>query len=154
RSNVWESTSIGVTYQEKRTNRRQRNQPSLITKKDYLLWEKTGLAPGGAYGALDTYEPPPIPDQKKNNYHDTTYIWQPNNAGDGNRRRPLPTMIGENLKSAFDERSIFPKYILDYEAKQKQLFESGVQQPTINLVSTGGNNANSQQLARPTGDAV
>ncbi|CAF5130167.1 unnamed protein product, partial [Rotaria magnacalcarata] len=37
---------------------------------------------------------------------------------------------------------------------QKQLFESGVQQPTINLVSTGGNNANSQQLARPTGDAV
>ncbi|CAF4190305.1 unnamed protein product, partial [Rotaria magnacalcarata] len=82
------------------------------------------------------------------------YIWQPNNAGDGNRRRPLPTMIGENLKSAFDERSIFPKYILDYEAKQKQLFESGVQQPTINLVSTGGNNANSQQLARPTGDAV
>ena len=68
RSNVWESTSIGnevhwtrrevtvrtfivgVSFQEKRTNRRQRNQPSLITKKDYLLWEKTGLAPGGAYG--------------------------------------------------------------------------------------------------------
>ncbi|CAF3375574.1 unnamed protein product [Rotaria socialis] len=154
RSNVWESTSIGVTFQEKRTNRRQRNQPSLITKKDFLLWEKTGLAPGGAYGALDTYEPPPIPDQKKSNYHDTTYIWQANNAGEGNRRRPLPTMIGENLKSAFDERSIFPKYILDYEAKQKQLFESGVQQPTINMVPTGGNNANSQQLARSTGDAV
>ncbi|CAF4177200.1 unnamed protein product [Rotaria socialis] len=59
-----------------------------------------------------------------------------------------------DLKSAFDERSIFPKYILDYEAKQKQLFESGVQQPTINMVPTGGNNANSQQLARSTGDAV
>ena len=29
-----------------------------------------------------------------------------------------------DLKSAFDERSIFPKYILDYEAKQRQLFES------------------------------
>jgi hypothetical protein len=70
RSNVWESTSIGnsihsifykfcclfisgVSFQEKRTNRRQRNQPSLITKKDYLLWEKTGLAPGGAYGVSE-----------------------------------------------------------------------------------------------------
>jgi hypothetical protein len=40
----------GVSYQEKRTNRRQRNQPTLITKKDYVQWEKTGLAPGGAYG--------------------------------------------------------------------------------------------------------
>lgn len=70
RSNVWESTSIGkivtvvknivqsldfhsvsgTSFQEKRTNRRQRNQPTLITKKDYLMWEKTGIAPGGAYG--------------------------------------------------------------------------------------------------------
>lgn len=76
RSNVWESTSIGnevpmperretvwrlivgVSFQEKRTNRRQRNQPSLITKKDFLLWEKTGLAPGGAYGVR--WDPFPV----------------------------------------------------------------------------------------------
>jgi hypothetical protein len=45
----------GVSYQEKRTNRRQRNQPSLITKKDYILWEKTGLAPGGAYGVSEVF---------------------------------------------------------------------------------------------------
>ncbi len=45
----------GVSYQEKRTNRRQRNQPSLITKKDYILWEKTGLAPGGAYGVSELF---------------------------------------------------------------------------------------------------
>jgi hypothetical protein len=72
RSNVWDSTSIGnedliyitnifnmfisgVSYQEKRINRRQRNQPSLITKKDYILWEKTGLAPGGAYGVREYF---------------------------------------------------------------------------------------------------
>lgn len=50
RKSLFECLFLGVSYQEKRTNRRQRNQPSLITKKDYLLWEKTGLAPGGAFG--------------------------------------------------------------------------------------------------------
>ena len=45
----------GVGFQEKRTNRRQRNQPTLITTKDYLLWEKTGLAPGGAYGVSESH---------------------------------------------------------------------------------------------------
>ncbi|CAF0908493.1 unnamed protein product [Rotaria sordida] len=154
RSNVWESTSIGVMYQEKRTNRRQRNQPSLITKKDYLLWEKTGLAPGGAYGALDTFELPTIPDQKKTAYLDTTYLWQANNLGDNIRRRPLPSMIGENLKSAFDERSIFPKYILDYEAKQKQLFEAGNQQQATNMAPISGINFNSQTSVRQTVDAA
>jgi hypothetical protein len=41
-----------------------------------------------------------------------------------------------DLKSAFDERSIFPKYILDYEAKQRQVFETtnqggGTNQPNM-----------------------
>ena len=133
RSNVWESTSIGksidwfglvwkffltgVSFQEKRTNRRQRNQPSLITKKDYVLWEKTGLAPGGAYGvsqsflpidfsdhlvlyskALDTFDPPPIPDNKKSAYLDTAYLWHSATLGDGARRRPPPSMIGESKR--------------------------------------------------------
>jgi hypothetical protein len=40
-----------------------------------------------------------------------------------------------DLKSAFDERSIFPKYILNYEAKQRQVFETtnqgGTNQPNM-----------------------
>jgi hypothetical protein len=44
-----------------------------------------------------------------------------------------------DLKSAFDERSIFPKYILDYEAKQRQLFEAAnpqqQQQTSVSIVN-------------------
>ncbi len=46
------------------------------------------------------------------------------------------------MKSAFDERSIFPKYILDYETKQRQLFEtnqqSGTNVPSYNRQTTEG----------------
>lgn len=51
-----------------------------------------------------------------------------------------------DLKSAFDERSIFPKYILDYETKQRQLFET-TNQPS-------GTNATSQPNNRQTTDLV
>ncbi len=57
-----------------------------------------------------------------------------------------------DLKSAFDERSIFPKYILDYEAKQRQLFESPNQQQTT--VGPNGVNSNLQPHARQTTDAL
>jgi hypothetical protein len=57
-----------------------------------------------------------------------------------------------DLKSAFDERSIFPKYILDYEAKQRQLFESP-NQPQTTLTAAGGSNPNSQPHTRQPTEA-
>ncbi len=120
--------------------------------------------------ALDTYEPPTIPDQKRSLF-DTTYIWHATALGDNGRRRAAPAMIGESknesiqlntihncwsldLKSAFDERSIFPKYILDYEAKQRQLFESANQpQTTLTAGGAGGNNPNSQPHTRQPTEA-
>ncbi len=59
-----------------------------------------------------------------------------------------------DLKSAFDERSIFPKYILDYEIKQRQLFELTNQQQTPQTTSTNVANANSQLHMRQAADAV
>ncbi|CAF0951963.1 unnamed protein product [Adineta steineri] len=154
RPNVWESTSIGVSYQEKRTNRRQRNQPTLITTKDYVLWEKTGLAPGGAYGSLETYEPPVIPEQKKTVHSNPNSAWRLNNTADDNRRRPVATTIGGNLKSAFDERSIFPKYILDYENKQRQLFELTNQSQPSNTISSPTANTNPPVHMRQAADTL
>ena len=46
--------------------------------------------------ALDTYEPPTIPDQKRLGGFDTTYIWHAAMIGDQARRRPPPSMIGES----------------------------------------------------------
>jgi hypothetical protein len=60
-----------------------------------------------------------------------------------------------DLKSAFDERSIFPKYILDYETKQRQLFESSnpQQTTTTTATTTGGLNPNSQPHTRQPTEA-
>jgi hypothetical protein len=41
-----------------------------------------------------------------------------------------------DLKSTFDERSIFPKYILDYEMKQRQVFDLSTQQQHPNTNNT------------------
>jgi hypothetical protein len=48
--------------------------------------------------ALDTYDPPAVPDQKKSAYLDTAYMWHSSNLGDSNRRRAPPSMIGESKK--------------------------------------------------------
>ncbi|CAF0779903.1 unnamed protein product [Adineta ricciae] len=154
RSNVWESTSIGMSFQEKRTNRRQRNQPTLITTKDYLLWEKTGLAPGGAFGSLDTYDPPVVPEQKKTPQSTLNAAWQASHFGENPRRRLVPNTIGSSLKSAFDERSLFPKFILDYEAKQRHLYELTTQAQPLTVPSTTPSNVNAPTHMRQTADAI
>lgn len=122
--------------------------------------------------SLDTYEPPVIPEQKKSPYSNPNAAW--NNLSDTTRRRPVPTTIGgsnayffklilikysffyKDLKSAFDERSIFPKYILDYETKQQQLFEltNRQQQQPPNTTSTTGVHPSSQPHMRQTVDAL
>ncbi len=51
--------------------------------------------------ALDTSEPPTIPDNKKTVYLDTNYLWHSHNLGDANRRRAPPSMIGESRKLLF-----------------------------------------------------
>lgn len=65
--------------------------------------------------------------------------------------------LPSDLKSAFDERSIFPKYILDYETKQRQAFElSHAQQAaTLNTSLTAmPSNPNSQMNIRQTVDTL
>lgn len=62
-----------------------------------------------------------------------------------------------DLKSTFDERSLFPKYILDYEAKQKQVFEALTQRDqAINshATNTQGANVSFQFQSRTAGDNI
>lgn len=61
------------------------------------------------------------------------------------------------MKSAFDERSIFPKYILDYEAKQRQVFELSNAQQTATLptsLTAISSNPNSQMNIRQAADTL
>ncbi len=63
----------------------------LISLKFVLLFEK----------ALDTFEPPTIPDNKRAVYLDTAYLWHSTALGDNARRRAPPLMIGESKDYSF-----------------------------------------------------
>ncbi len=52
RYNPWSKTILGKTYQELRTNKRERKQPGLIQSEEFIAWDKTGQAPGGIYGVI------------------------------------------------------------------------------------------------------
>ncbi|CAF1549505.1 unnamed protein product, partial [Adineta steineri] len=55
---------------------------------------------------------------------------------------------------AFDERSIFPKYILDYENKQRQLFELTNQSQPSNTISSPTANTNPPVHMRQAADTL
>lgn len=40
----------GKSYQECRVKKRERRQPGTINSEEYMIWDKTGQAPGGLYG--------------------------------------------------------------------------------------------------------
>jgi len=45
---------------------------------------------------LDTFDPPPVPDNKKTAYLETAYLWHSTSLGDNSRRRRAPPTIGES----------------------------------------------------------
>jgi hypothetical protein len=55
RYNPWSKTILGKTYQELRTNKRERKQPGFIQSEEFIAWDKTGQAPGGIYGVMKTF---------------------------------------------------------------------------------------------------
>jgi len=52
RYNPWSKTILGKTYQELRTNKRERKQPGFIQSEEFAAWDKTGQAAGGIYGVI------------------------------------------------------------------------------------------------------
>ncbi|XP_059162775.1 WD repeat-containing protein 49-like isoform X2 [Physella acuta] len=112
RVNTWGTTVLGKDYQELRKQKRERRQPGTIPDLPYLHWEKTGAAPSGPYSALDTKELNPIqvivkPDPEK------YFIQRTDNSS-----KKLP-LLADTLITAFDEKSLFPSYILEYERRMK-----------------------------------
>ncbi|XP_062597738.1 WD repeat-containing protein 49-like [Saccostrea cucullata] len=112
RINTWNKTLLGKHYQELRVQKRERKQPSTIPDLPYLHWERTGHAPAGPYSSLDTqviqdFDPP-----KKPNMSYTESVSTTSNLP------KLPNLV-DTLKQPVPEKEIFPKYILDFEAKMK-----------------------------------
>lgn len=115
RINTWDRTVLGKDYQELRVQKRERRQPGTIPDLPYLHWERTGAPPAGPYSALETKALLPIqhlvkPDAEK------YFNERPGSSELSGTKFPA---LAESLATAFDEKSLFPGYILDFEKKMK-----------------------------------
>ncbi|XP_071492952.1 cilia- and flagella-associated protein 337-like [Diadema antillarum] len=130
--NTWESTRLGKEYQAVRMNKRERRQPGTIPDLPYLTWEKTGQPPAGPYASTEKLRPPmwtqalgvsqldEVGTLQKPDFiaHPHKYFRSAEEAETGSDILQNKGSSPE-LKNSFDERSLFPKYILDYEAEMK-----------------------------------
>ncbi|KAJ8307877.1 hypothetical protein KUTeg_014571 [Tegillarca granosa] len=125
RINTWDETVLGKNYQEARVRKRERRQPGTIPDLPYLHWERTGQAPAGPYSALDIqtlgeYEPTSKPDVMAYTERGTSPTHIPK----------LPALV-ETLRQPVPEKEIFPKYILDFEAKMKSYHQMQLNQSQV-----------------------
>ncbi|XP_077981287.1 cilia- and flagella-associated protein 337-like isoform X2 [Glandiceps talaboti] len=118
KTNTWEITRLGKEYQESRVTKRERRQPGVIPNLPYLHWESTGQPPAGPYAALGTSELNDVGSLKKPDFviNPHKYFSDPDDPTFKVERLPN---IADGLKAVFDEKSLFPKSILEFEAKMK-----------------------------------
>ncbi|XP_041458844.1 WD repeat-containing protein 49-like isoform X1 [Lytechinus variegatus] len=130
--NTWETTRLGKQYQEVRKNKRERKQPGTIPDLPYLTWEKTNQPPAGPYASTDKLRPPMWTQaldvselDKVGTLQKPDFISHPHKyfrtheEAEALARNQLEKNSSPELKQRFDERSLFPKYILDHEAEMK-----------------------------------
>ncbi|KAK3590864.1 hypothetical protein CHS0354_033793 [Potamilus streckersoni] len=122
RYNTWASTILGKDYQELRSNKRERRQPGTIPDLPYLHWEKTGQAPAGPYSALETQDLQEVPIITKPD-SDKYFLVRPPSV-DISKKLPA---LAETLKTAYDEKSLFPTYIREFEMRMKTYHHSILQ---------------------------
>ncbi|XP_074661966.1 cilia- and flagella-associated protein 337-like isoform X2 [Tubulanus polymorphus] len=155
RVNTWNNTCLGKSYQEYHSNKRERRQPEIIPDLPYVHQDRSVAPPVGPYSALTTLELSNISALKKPDFmfYPEKYFSEETEKSIGvippiERRIPFLAENGATstssaaaakyqsfdkwlagpLKAAFDEKSLFPKYILDFESKMKSYHQSAIQQ--------------------------
>ncbi|PFX20038.1 WD repeat-containing protein 49-like isoform X1 [Stylophora pistillata] len=130
RVSTWEQTILGKAYQEKRIDKRERRQPQVIPDLPYLNWEKTGQAPAGPYASLETSDLQDVGVIHKPDFvaHPEKYFSERSAGKRQSTDTSVPTLpsVTDNLQMRYDERSLFPKYILEMEAKMKATHALGM----------------------------
>ncbi|KAL5019580.1 hypothetical protein ScPMuIL_002472 [Solemya velum] len=147
RVNSWDQTFLGKDYQELRVKKRERRQPGLIEDLPYLHWERTGAAPTGPYSALETKDLEDVhalvkPDADK-------YFMKRSQSAEMSHKQPA---LSDTLKTAFDEKTLFPKYILDFETKMKQYHQVTIKQEGQNKVKMKTNLQSLQNIGLKLGE--
>ncbi|XP_071788999.1 cilia- and flagella-associated protein 337-like isoform X2 [Asterias amurensis] len=137
--NTWEKTRLGKEYQELRSKKRERKQPGTIPELPYLYWDKihAGQPPSSnpAGGPFAPSEKPILPlwtqalfvpelddvgTLRKPDFvtHPHRYFRDREDIVDAKVLAKEPDDMTD-CKNSYDERSLFPKYILEFEARMK-----------------------------------
>ncbi|XP_067850768.1 cilia- and flagella-associated protein 337-like [Heptranchias perlo] len=117
RVNVWKSTVLGKQYKESRIYRRPR--PQLCT------WGKI-QNPIGAFSSLHVEDLEKIIDVPKPDFLQNPHKYFNEKIEEDDNEKLIFPPLSETLKAAFDEKSLFPKEILDREHKTKLLDEQNL----------------------------
>nr|XP_018668447.1 WD repeat-containing protein 49-like [Ciona intestinalis] len=126
RANTWGNTVLGKAYQEGRLNKRERKQPGTVPGfKDYI--EESAVGPYGILGYRDLDS---MPVMRKPDFmlHPHKYFGEKSAKGKKKTGRSEEQEVDsekqlgirearQSLKAAFDERTLFPKELLDFEAQ-------------------------------------
>nr|CAB3267710.1 WD repeat-containing protein 49-like [Phallusia mammillata] len=124
RANTWRQTVLGKAYQEGRMQKRERKQPGTVPGyKDYI--EESAVGPYGILGYTDL-EVMPVMRKPDFMLHPHKYFGEKSaktgrkKPGQNTEQQEEPISLKEarhNLKAAFDEKTLFPKELLDFEAQ-------------------------------------
>lgn len=147
--NTWEKTLLGKGYQETRTKKRCRRQPA---KLDHFSsnWDKAGPYSVLAIPELDVVQTVVKPDLNQ--------ILRPPSPVKQAQNSKV-TSLAQSLKAAFDEKTLFSKYIIESEQRVKQfhqelLKEDALQSTKAASKSKNSKSATSNKTASAAGAAV
>lgn len=165
RVSTWDTTVLGKAYKETRLQKRERKQPGTVPGyKEHI--EESAVGP---YGILEYNELGQMPVMKKPDFmlHPHKYFGE-KPAGQSGKKKDIPEapMIQEArtmLRAAFDERSLFPRELLDFEAqvrnehaqKQRHLERKGrVEFGGANILNSSTNSNTGSKMGSRIGSSI
>lgn len=164
RVSTWKTTVLGKAYKETRLNKRERKQPGTVPGyKEHI--EESAVGP---YGILEYNELGRMPAMKKPDFmlHPHKYFGEKAEQRGKKKNVPEAPVLQEArtmLRAAFDERSLFPKELLDFEAqvrnehaqKQKHLERKGrVEFGGTNIVIPSTNSNTGSKMGSRIGSSI
>ncbi|PAA94333.1 hypothetical protein BOX15_Mlig001871g2 [Macrostomum lignano] len=118
RITAWNSSLLGSSYIEAAKQKRQRRQPEVMTSLPFLTQDRHTPSIG-PFNNLDIASFAEARDPKPPDFvsNPDAYFRDRDHLPPAGEKTPV---LAETLKAAFDDRSLFPKYILDYESQMKK----------------------------------
>ncbi|VDP78595.1 unnamed protein product [Echinostoma caproni] len=140
RVNAWGHTLLGKEYQEMRVRKRQRRQPQTIPDLPYLYGERYGRPNYGPYYSLQLSSFDPVQDLEQPDFmeHPEDYFTDREEYIAISNETELPTLPESSdsnthgqhnafkdkvlePKHKFDEESLFPGYLLQFDEQMKRV---------------------------------